>query len=109
MSDTNHTPATDAERIARVRAVALEAQADGSGAMLMLVTDVLRLIDLAKQRNPPAGDDDLEYGFDAPSETSAGALMFVTRSEYLADILHVARPEAPMFVRPATAWTQATD
>lgn len=46
-----------------------------------------------------------EYGFDVPSQVG---VKFVTTNEMLVEVLSAARPEAPVYCRPATPWTEVT-
>lgn len=54
-----------------------------------------------------SGEEDVEYGFEASAETGIAGLMYVTRNPLLADTLRAARPDQPMYVRPAITWTEA--
>ena len=54
-----------------------------------------------------SGEEEVEYGFEASAETGIAGLMYVTRNALLADTLRAARPDEPMYVRPATDWTKA--
>lgn len=52
-----------------------------------------------------ASDDEvIEYGFGAPAALLADGLMYVTTNGMLAEVMHAARPEQPMFQRPTTPW-----
>lgn len=55
----------------------------------------------------PAADTVWEYGFEA--DIFVPGLMHVTTNDMLADTMHTARPEVPMYRRPATEWTPTNE
>lgn len=46
-----------------------------------------------------------EYGFEAP----IFGLMYVTTNDMLAETMHAARPEVPLYRRPVTEWTRVDE
>ena len=55
----------------------------------------------------PAADTVWEYGFEA--DIVVPGLMHVTKNDMLAETMHAARPEIPMYRRPVTEWTPVTE
>lgn len=50
-------------------------------------------------------DNDVEYGFPAPEGGVTEGVMYVTRNSMLAEVMQAARPDSPMYQRPAAPWT----
>jgi hypothetical protein len=110
------------EHAARVlEQLANEAHATGAGGVepaLNLYLGRMLRTQAAILRVPPAGaaraeltalaaDTVWEYGFEA--DIFVPGLMHVTRNELLADTMHTARAEVPMYRRPATEWTPTNE